>query len=191
MWHFVSEVARSNRFSVEQAEKLARANMERFGLIEEFGALKINTWYCNEFTDELRKLLEEQSVVEFAKQKATPRVPVTLDDMTQVDAEIAESQGWYSERELRAIREEHEAEWRAENAYVISQENRYDPEAERDLALFDEQFPYGYCGPEEAERRRLEQEATEEDHVERLANRDAQEHDWEVEAAIERNQATV
>lgn len=78
------------------------------------------------------------------------REPITLNDLTWIGAQIASYEGWYSDDNLDALAEQ-EAEARNERA--LSGEDRYDPEAQADLAFHDWLWPYGYgrFEPEESE----------------------------------------
>jgi len=142
MYQLISEIAREVGVDATVAEVVARKNRDDLAVHDSFRGLELGYWQVDQFKAMLR---------------GKPFVrPVTQDDMLRLNENIAIFLGWTTEEERRLAAEEAHAEWLAENAYVIAQENRYDPEAEADLERHNEMFPYGYCSPEEAARREAE-----------------------------------
>jgi hypothetical protein len=57
MWHGVKQVAKSHRLPEEAFVQFARANENKYGLIdcEADKEPMVNTWYCNDLVRDFRK----------------------------------------------------------------------------------------------------------------------------------------
>jgi hypothetical protein len=57
MWHNIKQIAKTYRFNEAAFTAFARANVDKFSLIEEGDSLQVNTWNADSLIDGFKALI--------------------------------------------------------------------------------------------------------------------------------------